>query len=74
MSTDTLVPDDMMGELVKESATHLLQLKAGEIAAQLTLRDFQVFHDIEPTEYLDSIFNLNSRYGKKHLDKFSQVG
>ena len=73
MSTDTLVPDEMMSELIKDNAINVLQLKAAEIAAQLTLRDFTVFHDIEPTEYVDDLFSLKSKFGTEHLQKFSQV-
>ena len=43
------------------------------MAAQLTLRDFHLFHDVEPTEYVDELFELHSKYGHPHLDAFSQV-
>ena len=50
-----------------------LQLNSSEVAAQLTLRDFHLFHDVEPTEYVDELFELHSKYGHPHLDAFSQV-
>lgn len=36
--TETLVPDDLAVELVRESAVHFLQLNAVEVAIQLTLQ------------------------------------
>lgn len=36
--TETLVPDDLAPELVRESAVHFLQLNAVEVAIQLTLQ------------------------------------
>lgn len=74
MTTDTLVPDDLASELLKESQVSLLQLNAAELAAQLTLRDFHYFHDIEPTEYIDDLFDLHSDFGTPRLAKFSKVG
>ena len=70
MTTDTLVPDDLAIELLKESQVSLLQLNAAELAAQLTLRDFHYFHEIEPTEYIDDLFDLNST---PQLATFSKV-
>ena len=73
MSTDTLVPDEMAGELMKESQIQFLQLNTAEVAAQLTLEDFKIFHLIEPTEYIDDLFKLNSKFGTPHLHKFAEV-
>lgn len=73
MSTDTLVPDEMSSELTKEGLVNFLQLNTTEIAAQLTLRDFQMFQDIEPTEYMDDLFELGSTFGTPHLAVFSEV-
>lgn len=36
--TETLVPDELAPELVRESAVHFLQLNAVEVAIQLTLQ------------------------------------
>ena len=73
MSTEPLVPDEMMADLLKDSAVNFLQLNSSEVAAQLTLRDFQLFHEIEPTEYMDDLFELESRFGEEHLQRFSEV-
>lgn len=36
--TETLVPDELAPELIRESAVHFLQLNAVEVAIQLTLQ------------------------------------
>lgn len=71
--TETLVPDEMAPELVRESAVHLLQLNANEISIQLTFQDFSIFRQIESTEYVDDLFDLKSKYGVKQLKKFSEL-
>lgn len=73
-STDPLIPDEMIGELLKESQITLLQLNAPEVAWQLTLGDFKVFREIEPTEYIDELFELDSKYGCPMIRKFAEVG
>jgi len=52
---------------------HFLQLNAVEVAVQLTLQDFSIFRQIEATEYVDDLFQLNSRYGIPMLSKFAEV-
>ncbi|XP_055644439.1 rap guanine nucleotide exchange factor 2 isoform X2 [Toxorhynchites rutilus septentrionalis] len=71
--TETLVPDDVAPELIRESAVHFLQLNANELAIQLTLQDFSIFRQIESTEYVDDLFSLKSRYGKPMLVKFAEL-
>ncbi|XP_048525291.1 rap guanine nucleotide exchange factor 6 isoform X5 [Dendroctonus ponderosae] len=71
--TETLVPDELAPELVRESAVHFLQLNAVEVAIQLTLQDFSIFRQIEPTEYIDDLFQLKSRYGTPMLDQFETL-
>lgn len=71
--TETLVPDEMAPELIRESFVHLLQLNANEISIQLTLQDFAIFRQIESTEYIDDLFELNSKYGIPMLKKFSEL-
>lgn len=71
--TETLVPDEMAPELVRESAVHLLQLNANEIAIQLTFQDFSIFRQIESTEYVDDLFELKTKYGVQMLKKFSEL-
>ncbi|XP_065171530.1 rap guanine nucleotide exchange factor 6-like isoform X3 [Atheta coriaria] len=71
--SETLVSDDMAPELIRESAVHFLQLNAVEVAIQLTLQDFSIFRQIEPTEYIDELFELNSKYGTPMLDQFAAL-
>lgn len=71
--TETLVPDELAPELVRESAVHFLQLNAVEVAIQLTLQDFAIFRQIEPTEYIDDLFELKSRYGTPMLEQFASL-
>ncbi|KAG5898058.1 hypothetical protein JTB14_001764 [Gonioctena quinquepunctata] len=71
--TETLVPDELAPELVRESAVHFLQLNAVEVAIQLTLLDFSIFRQIEPTEYIDDLFELKSKYGTPMLDRFAAL-
>lgn len=73
MNTETLVPDELRGELIKEAQISLLQLHTTEVASQLTLDDFKVFKSIEPTEYIDNLFGLKSKYGTPNLQKFTEV-
>ncbi|XP_070185969.1 rap guanine nucleotide exchange factor 2-like isoform X2 [Littorina saxatilis] len=73
LSTDPLIPDEMIGELLKESQITLLQLNAPEVAWQLTLEDFKVFREIEPTEYVDELFELDSKYGCPMIRKFAEL-
>lgn len=72
-ATETVVPPEGVQELLREAQVSLLQLQSAEVAAQLTLRDFQLFRDIEPTEFVDDIFELESRFGTSHLAEFSAV-
>ena len=46
MSSDQLIPEDSIAELVKESQVHLLQLHAMETATQLMVEDFTIFRQI----------------------------
>ncbi|XP_049804195.1 rap guanine nucleotide exchange factor 2 isoform X2 [Schistocerca nitens] len=72
-TTETLVPDELAPELVRESQVHFLQLNAVEVAIQLTLQDFSIFRQIETTEYIDDLFELKSRYGCPMLSQFSEL-
>ncbi|XP_037043277.1 rap guanine nucleotide exchange factor 2 isoform X8 [Bradysia coprophila] len=71
--TETLVPDDMAPELIRESAVHFLQLNANELAIQLTFQDFAIFRQIESTEYVDDLFELKSKYGIPMLKQFAEL-
>ncbi|KAL8569549.1 hypothetical protein ACOMHN_002095 [Nucella lapillus] len=71
--TEPLVPDHLIGELLKESQLSLLQLQATEVAWQLTLHDFAVFRQIEPSEYVDDLFDIQSAYGCPIICKFAEL-
>ncbi|KAM3725939.1 Rap guanine nucleotide exchange factor [Dirofilaria immitis] len=71
--SEPLVPDELAPEVLKEAETHLLQLNAQILAAQLTLQDFDVFSAIEPTEYVDNLFSLESKYGWPKLADFESL-
>lgn len=60
-------------ELMRESLVHFLQLNSVEVAVQLTLEDFSILRQIEPTEYIDDLFQLKSRYGTPMLTQFAEV-
>lgn len=50
METETLCSDDDAQDLLRESQISLLQLSTMEVAAQLSMRDFELFRNIESTE------------------------
>lgn len=60
-------------ELLRDSQVHLLQLNSVELATQLTIEDFSIFRQIEPTEYIDELFEVCSKYGTPMLSKFVEV-
>ncbi|KAA0709582.1 Rap guanine nucleotide exchange factor 2 [Triplophysa tibetana] len=61
METETLCSDEDAQELLRESQISLLQLSTVEVATQLSMRAFELFCAIEPTEYIDDLFKLKSR-------------
>ncbi|KAM9450880.1 rap guanine nucleotide exchange factor 6 isoform 2-T3 [Clarias gariepinus] len=71
METETLCSDEGAQELLRESQISLLQLSTLEVSAQLSMRDFDIFRNIESTEYVDSLFKLNSNSG--HLKQFEEL-
>ncbi|XP_036906411.1 rap guanine nucleotide exchange factor 6 isoform X1 [Sturnira hondurensis] len=73
METETLCSDEDAQELLKESQLSLLQLSTVELAAQLSMRDFDLFRNIEPTEYIDDLFKLGSKTGNAHLKEFEDI-
>lgn len=50
METETLCSDEDAQDLLRESQISLLQLSTMEVAAQLSMRDFELFRNIESTE------------------------
>ncbi|XP_026796762.1 rap guanine nucleotide exchange factor 6 isoform X3 [Pangasianodon hypophthalmus] len=71
METETLCSDEDAQELLRENQISLLQLSTLEVSAQLSMRDFGIFRNIESTEYVNSLFNLNSSSG--HLKQFEEL-
>lgn len=39
----------------------------------LFLQDFSIFRQIEPTEYIDDLFELRSKYGTPMLEQFAAL-
>lgn len=51
----------------------LLQFGVHELGSQLTEKDFQLFRNIEPTEFLADLFHCDSQFGTPNLTRFSEV-
>ncbi|KAF7666715.1 hypothetical protein LDENG_00094700 [Lucifuga dentata] len=73
METETLCSDEDAQDLLRESQISLLQLSTMEVAAQLSMRDFDLFRNIESTEYVDDLFKLDSAAGSGNLKQFEEV-
>ncbi|XP_041864067.1 rap guanine nucleotide exchange factor 6-like isoform X6 [Melanotaenia boesemani] len=73
METETLCSDEDAQDLLRESQISLLQLSTMEVAAQLSMRDFELFRNIESTEYVDDLFKLDSSAGSGNLKQFEEV-
>uniref|UniRef100_A0A4W4HH32 Rap guanine nucleotide exchange factor (GEF) 6 n=1 Tax=Electrophorus electricus TaxID=8005 RepID=A0A4W4HH32_ELEEL len=75
METETLCSDEDAQELLRESQIGLLQLSTVEVAAQLSMRDFAIFRNIESTEYVDNLFKLDpgGGGGGGHLKCFEEL-
>ncbi|KAM9348230.1 rap guanine nucleotide exchange factor 6 [Symphorus nematophorus] len=73
METETLCSDEDAQDLLRESQISLLQLSTMEVAAQLSMRDFELFRNIESTEYVDDLFKLDSSMGSGNLKQFEEV-
>ncbi|XP_067279208.1 rap guanine nucleotide exchange factor 6 [Pseudorasbora parva] len=73
METETLCSDEDAQELLRESQIGLLQLSTVEVAAQLSMRDFGLFRNIESTEYVDDLFKRDSGGGGNHLKQFEEI-
>ncbi|XP_031730064.1 rap guanine nucleotide exchange factor 6 isoform X2 [Anarrhichthys ocellatus] len=73
METETLCSDEDAQDLLRESQISLLQLSTMEVAAQLSMRDFELFRNIESTEYVDDLFKLDSSVGSGNLKQFEVV-
>ncbi|KAK3711003.1 hypothetical protein RRG08_009593 [Elysia crispata] len=73
LSSEPLIPDELIGQLLAESKISLVQLEPREVAWQLTLNDYKVFREIEPTEYVDDLYGLDSKFGCLQLHKFAEL-
>ncbi|XP_066574119.1 rap guanine nucleotide exchange factor 2 isoform X3 [Amia ocellicauda] len=73
METETLCSDEDAQDLLRESQISLLQLSTVEVATQLSMRNFELFCGIEPTEYIDDLFKIKSKTGAANLKKFEEV-
>ena len=51
----------------------MLDLSGLEVATQLMVNDFNVFRQIENTEYVDNLFNMESKFGTPNLTKFGEL-
>lgn len=71
--TDPLIPDDIVNDVLRDCQTNFLHLDCAEMAAQLTIKDFQLFRDIQPSEYVIDLFQCPSKYGTPNLSKFCQL-
>ncbi|XP_041435474.1 rap guanine nucleotide exchange factor 2 isoform X7 [Xenopus laevis] len=73
METETLCSDEDAQDLLRESQISLLQLSTIEVATQLSMRNFELFRNIEPTEYIDDLFKLKMKTGCANLKNFEEV-
>ncbi|MEQ2202302.1 Rap guanine nucleotide exchange factor 2 [Xenoophorus captivus] len=72
METETLCSDEDAQDLLREGQISLLQLSTVEVATQLSMRAFELFCAIEPTEYIDDLFKLRSKTGSFSLKRFEE--
>ncbi|XP_022105677.1 rap guanine nucleotide exchange factor 6-like isoform X2 [Acanthaster planci] len=73
MASETLMPDEVAVELLKDSQVTFLQLDSNEVAAQLTLRDYEIFQKIEATDYIENLFELKPEDSNKRLQSFEEI-
>ncbi|MEE6461106.1 hypothetical protein FKM82_001199 [Ascaphus truei] len=73
METETLCSDEDAQDLLRESQISLLQLSTIEVATQLSMRNFELFRNIEPTEYIDDLYKFKSKTGCANLKNFEEV-
>ncbi|XP_054648985.1 rap guanine nucleotide exchange factor 2 isoform X5 [Dunckerocampus dactyliophorus] len=73
METETLCSDEDAQDLLREGQISLLQLSTVEVATQLSMRAFELFCAIEPTEYIDDLFKLRSKAGSVSLKRFEEA-
>merc|ERR1719245_2008475 len=75
-SSESLLPDDNVNDLIKDASVNLLQLNPVEVSTQLMVEDFTIFRQIEATEYVDDLYelsNIKSGYGTPSLTLFAEL-
>ncbi|UYV83701.1 RAPGEF2 [Cordylochernes scorpioides] len=71
--TRPLVDDKIIIELQAKAQISFFDLEPFDLAIQLTLRDFEIFRQIHPTEYIKDIFQIASAYGTPMLTRFEEL-
>jgi len=72
--TAPLVPDYLAPELVKESHISFLDLSTYELAFQLTIRDYNIFRNVLPTDYVNDIFHrIGGQKDASHIKEMSSL-
>uniref|UniRef100_A0A5K4FE73 Rap guanine nucleotide exchange factor 2 n=1 Tax=Schistosoma mansoni TaxID=6183 RepID=A0A5K4FE73_SCHMA len=59
---DPLIADDVAKSILAESRVTFTQLPPNELAARLTIDDYEIFRSVQSTEYIDEIFGLSNAY------------
>ncbi|XP_033643889.1 rap guanine nucleotide exchange factor 6-like isoform X2 [Asterias rubens] len=73
MASETLMPDEVAVELLKDSQVTFLQLDSTEVSSQLTLSDYNIFQAIESTDYIEDLFHLKSTEKNNRLQLFEEL-
>ena len=70
-----LVPDAVVPELVKESHISFLDLDPYELAYQLSVRDYSVFGNVLPTDYIIDTFKrkTNEKSEIENMNKLEDL-
>ena len=70
-----LVPDAVVPELVKESHISFLDLDPYELAYQLSVRDYSVFRNVLPTDYIIDTFKrkTNEKSEIENMNKLEDL-
>ena len=71
--SENYVRNETSADALHESKIMLLNLHPQDVAVQLCERDFQLFRDIEQTEYVDDLFGCKSKFGTRNLTRFTNV-
>ena len=73
-SSEQFLSDSLaVDEILRDANITFIQLDPVEVAAQLTLRDYCLFRNIDSTEYIDSLYKIKSKQGFVNMKKFSDL-